>query len=237
MESKNSKQESINHIFSNISGKYDLMNDLMTFVHQRTLKQIMINNFVPRKNFHLLDMACGTGDISFSFFERNKKILHNSKLTLCDINIDMLRMARRRKFDDNIFDWICANAENIPIETDLVDAYTISFGLRNVTNVDAALQEAYRVIKPGGKFLCLEFGKVDSELLGKLYSIYSKKFIPTLGKLVTGNRGAYEYLINSINELPHQTTLFKKIKKCGFKKGNFINLFSGIVVLYYAWKI
>jgi len=237
MESKNSKQESINHIFSNISGKYDLMNDLMTFGLQRTWKQIMINNIVPRKNFHLLDMAFGTGDISFSFFERNKKILHNSKLTLCDINIDMLRMARRRKFDDNIFDWICANAENIPIETDLVDAYTISFGLRNVTNVDAALQEAYRVIKPGGKFLCLEFGKVDSELLGKLYSIYSKKFIPTLGKLVTGNRGAYEYLINSINEFPHQTTLFKKIKKCGFKKGNFINLFSGIVVLYYAWKI
>ena len=134
MESKNSKQESINHIFSNISGKYDLMNDLMTFGLQRTWKQIMINNIVPRKNFHLLDMACGTGDISFSFFERNKKILHNSKLTLCDINIDMLRMARRRKFDDNIFDWICANAENIPIETDLVDAYTISFGLRNFSN-------------------------------------------------------------------------------------------------------
>ncbi|MED5339294.1 MAG: class I SAM-dependent methyltransferase, partial [Pseudomonadota bacterium] len=110
-------------------------------------------------------------------------------------------------------------------------------GLRNVTNIDAALQEAYRVIKPGGKFLCLEFGKVDSELLGKLYSIYSKKFIPTLGKLVTGNKDAYEYLINSINEFPHQTTLFKKIKKCGFKKGNFINLSSGIVVLYYAWKI
>jgi len=237
MKGKSSRQERVNQIFSSIARKYDLMNDLMTFGFQRSWKQIMVNHIIPKKNFHLLDMACGTGDISFLFFKKNKNLLRDPKLTLCDINLNMLKMARRKTVDYSIFDWICANAENIPIANDLIDAYAISFGLRNVTNIDATLQEAYRVIKPGGKFLCLEFGKVDSVLLDKLYSTYSKKFIPNLGKLVTGEKHAYEYLINSIDTFPHQKILFKKIEKYGFRKGNFINLFAGIVVLYYAWKI
>ena len=237
MDNRRSRQEKVNQIFSHIAGKYDLMNDLMTFGFQRFWKQVMVNHIVPKKNFHLLDMACGTGDIAFSFFERNKNLLQGSKLTLCDININMLDMARSKGLPNDIFDCVCANAEDLPITSNTVDAYTVAFGLRNVTNINSALKEAHRVMKPGGKFLCLEFGKVNSALIEKIYSTYSKKFIPNLGKLVTGNRGAYEYLINSIDEFPHQKNLFRVIEKCGFRKGNFINLFSGIVVLYYAWKI
>ena len=238
------KQSLVRGVFDSVADKYDIMNDVMSGGLHRVWKNDFIRELRPMPGMHLLDVAGGTGDIAFRFLKAaNKKISKKDAITkviICDINTNMLNAGRNRAIDQGIFDpidWITGNAEMLPLPDRSVDAYTIAFGIRNVTHIDTALKEAYRVLKPGGRFLCLEFSKVDLPVLEKLYDVYSFNFIPEFGNMITGDKDSYQYLVESIRKFPSQEKFRKMIGEAGFQKTSYKNLSGGIVAIHSGWRI
>jgi len=231
-QNKNSKRF-VSKVFEDVFDKYDLMNDLMSLGIHRIWKKQLIEFLNPQKNTKLIDVASGTGDIAKLYL---KKINFNGSVSCVDENIEMLNL-NKKKFDktDSV-KWFCNNAEKLPFKNNSFDYYTISFGIRNVDNINAALKEAYRVIKPGGRFLCLEFSKVKNDFLNKFYKTYSKS-IPKIGKFIVGKSEPYEYLIDSIEKFYNQDEFAKLIKKQNFVNVSYRNLSAGIVAIHSAWKI
>ena len=228
-----SNERLVTKVFQDVFDKYDLMNDLMSLGIHRLWKKNFINWLNPHKNTTLIDVASGTGDIAKLYLE---KINYDGFAYCVDENKSMLEL-NKKKFKKNAnVKWYCNNAEKLPFKNNYFDYYTISFGIRNVNNLNNALKEAHRVLKPGGRFLCLEFSKVKNEILNKFYKIYSRS-IPQIGKLVVGKSEPYEYLINSIEEFYSQEEFFKQIKKQNFTNVSFRNLNGGIVAIHSAWKV
>lgn len=228
------KQNLVANIFSSVADKYDLMNDLMSFGVHRLWKNILISHLEPNKA--LLDMASGTGDIAKLYYKKSDV----PDITLCDINFDMLNNGRNKLFDQNIFKGLkfaCCNAETLPFDEFSFDYYSIAFGIRNVTNIKNALQEACRVLRPGGKFVCLEFGNISNGTLAKFYDCYSMNFIPKIGSIVTGDADAYQYLVESIRMFPEREKFKTMMEESGFKLCKFESLSFGIVTLYTGYKI
>ena len=220
-------------VFQDVFDKYDLMNDLMSFGIHRFWKNDFINWLNPQKNTKLIDVASGTGDIAKLFL---KKVNYKSHVFCVDENQDMLKLNKKKFIKNSNIKLFCNNAEKLPFEKSQFDYYTISFGIRNIENIDSALKEAYRVLKPGGRFLCLEFSKIENDLLNKIYKTYSRS-IPKIGKIIVGKSEPYEYLINTIEKFYSQNELAQKIKNQNFENISYRNLSGGIVAIHSAWKI
>ena len=224
------KKIMVNEVFNQVSRKYDLMNDLSSFGLHRYWKNELINWLAPQSHQILADLAGGTGDIANKFIKNGGK-----RVDIIDLNINMLKNGMKKN-NDKIF-YITGNCENIPIQDNTYDRVTISFGLRNITYREKALQEIYRILKPGGRFICLEFSKVENKFLEKGYDIWSFKFLPVIGELVTQNRNAYNYLVESIRKFPNQDKLALMMSKANFSRVKYKNLSQGIVALHSGWKI
>jgi demethylmenaquinone methyltransferase / 2-methoxy-6-polyprenyl-1,4-benzoquinol methylase len=230
------KARLVREVFDSVSPRYDLMNDLMSGGIHRLWKAELIDRLAPRPGQTLLDVAGGTGDIAERFLARAGKGL----AIVCDINESMLNQGRDRAIDAGRLAgiaWVCGDAERLPVADASVDAYTIAFGLRNVTDIAAALAEARRVLKPGGRFLCLEFSRVEAPLLRQLYDLYSFSVLPLLGAVVARDRDAYRYLIESIRRFPPQAELAQMMGAAGLEQVSFRNLTGGIAALHSGWRI
>ena len=223
----------VTKVFQDVFDKYDLMNDLMSLGVHRLWKKDFINWLNPQKNTTLIDVASGTGDIAKLYLN---KINYRGRVYCVDESKGMLSINKEKLKRDTNVKWFCSSAEKLPFKNNYFDYYTISFGIRNIENINNALKEAYRVLKPGGRFLCLEFSKVENEILNQLYKTYSKS-IPQLGKFIIGKSGPYEYLINSIEKFYSQEKFFQLIKKQNFINVSYRNLSGGIVAIHSAWKI
>lgn len=235
----NKKKSLVNNIFSNIANKYDTMNDLMSFGIHRLWKD-KFSMQIPNLNSHILDVASGTGDIAFRIINRAKKQNKTLQITLCDINQEMLNIATNKAIDNNLLqglNYVCGDAENLPFADNSFDYYTIAFGIRNVVSIENVLKEAFRVLKPTGKFLCLEFSKLQYSALKRFYDFYSFNIIPKLGQVVANNEGAYKYLIESINLFPDQETFKIMIQEAGFCKVRYENLTFGVAAIHSAYKL
>ncbi len=230
----NQKKTGLVHsVFDKVHKKYDFMNDLMSLGIHRLWKKNMIDWMNPQPNSSLIDVASGTGDIAKIFSE---KTFRKSKISCVEPNKEMLNMGKSKLNNFKNIKWYCHSAENLHFEENKFDFYTISFGIRNVSDVNLCLKEAYRVLKTGGRFMCLEFSKVENEILKDLYKKYSK-IIPLVGKYVVGNSMPYEYLIESIEKFYNQKELSKLMRNNGFSKVEFINLSNGISAIHSGWKI
>ena len=227
------KTKFVNSVFSEVHKKYDLMNDIMSFGAHRIWKEKFIDWMNPLPNTNLIDVASGTGDIARLFLNKCNK---NNRVTCVEPNIDMLNQGKIRLKRFQSINWINSAAEKIPVDDNIFDYYTISYGIRNVTNIDKTLKEALRILKIGGRFMCLEFSKIENETLNKFYKQYSK-LIPYIGKYITGDDMPYQYLIKSIDEFYDQKELTNFIKKNGFSKVEFRNLSNGISAIHSGWKI
>ena len=232
------KEGLVRQVFDAVAPKYDLMNDLMSAGVHRLWKAAMVDMLNPRPGEAILDMAGGTGDIAFRLMERTGS--EGPPITVSDINAAMLSVGRDRAIDRGKLaglSWCCTNAEILPYADMTFDAYTIAFGLRNVTHIDTALSEARRVLKPGGRFLCLEFSKVIVPVLDKLYDAYSFSVLPWLGEFVAGDREAYKYLAESIRRFPDQNALAERMNAAGLTQVKVRNLSGGIAALHLGWRI
>ncbi len=223
----------ISRVFKDVFDKYDLMNDLMSLGIHRLWKKKFISYLNPKINTKLVDVASGTGDIAKLFLE---KIGYQGNAYCVDENKDMLDLSKKKINLSSKAKWFCNNAEKLPFDNNFFDYYTISFGIRNVENIDIALKEAFRVLKPGGKFFCLEFSKVENNVLNKFYQTYSKT-IPKVGELIVGKSEPYEYLIDSIKNFYNQEEFSEKIQNQGFKNVIYRNLNAGVVAIHSGTKI
>jgi len=233
------KQPLVNEVFHSVAAKYDLMNDLMSAGLHRRWKGDFVAMMAPphRQGWHLLDVAGGTGDIAFRAVAASR---HQARATILDINASMLEVGRQRaakKKLDAYCDFVEANAEQLPFENNRFDAYSIAFGIRNVPDIARALKEAYRVLKPGGRFLCLEFSDVEMPFLDRIYDLWSFHAIPRLGGMVTGDEDSYRYLVESIRKFPNQPRFAAMIEQAGFARVGWRNLSGGIVAIHSGWKI
>ncbi|MBL6934891.1 MAG: class I SAM-dependent methyltransferase [Alphaproteobacteria bacterium] len=251
------KASLVRGVFDQVASRYDLMNDLMSLGVHRLWKAALLDALAPRPHMRLLDMAGGTGDIACRFLARlpqngkgagkgvTDSVATDSDATdsgviVCDANAAMMKVGRARALDRGIvsgLSWVCGDAEAIPLPERSMDAYTIAFGLRNVTHPGAALGEAYRVLKPGGRFLCLEFSHVVLPVLDRLYDMYSFNVIPALGGAVTGDAEGYRYLVESIRRFPTQEALADDMREAGFERVSYRNLSGGIAALHSGWRI
>jgi len=233
------KQDLVNNVFHRVADRYDLMNDLMSAGLHRAWKAAMVDWLSPsrRPGFKSLDVAGGTGDIAFRIVEASN---FNAHVTVLDINGSMLGVGRdravKRGIDQNLT-FVEANAEELPFEDGTFDAYTIAFGIRNVPRIDVALAEAYRVLKPGGRFLCLEFSEVSMPVLDKVYDAWSFNAIPRIGQMIAGDADSYQYLVESIRTFPNQQNFADMIRKAGFSRVTWRDYTGGIAALHSGWKI
>lgn len=233
------KQGMVNEVFHRVAGRYDLMNDLMSAGLHRLWKDALVAWLNPpkRPGWRVLDVAGGTGDISFRIVEASHRQAH---ATVLDINGSMLAVGKERAEKRGLSantDFVEANAEELPFADETFDAYTIAFGIRNVPRIDVALSEAYRVLKPGGRFLCLEFSEVDMPLLDKIYENWSFNAIPRIGQMVTGDGEPYSYLVESIRKFPNQSNFAAMITRAGFDRVSYRNYSGGIAALHSGWKL
>ena len=228
-----SKKGLVKSVFDKVYDKYDLMNDFMSIGIHRLWKIDMINWMAPFPKKKLIDVACGTGDIGKLYLE---KISYNGEVLFVDPNSKMLSKGKERVKKHKNISWKKGSAEKIPAPDNFFDYYCISFGIRNTKNINKSLNEAYRVLKPGGRFLCLEFSKVQNIYFDKLYTKYSK-LIPHIGKIFVGEKEPYEYLIKSIENFINQDELIELMKKNYFTKCKYRNLSGGIVAIHSGWKI
>jgi demethylmenaquinone methyltransferase / 2-methoxy-6-polyprenyl-1,4-benzoquinol methylase len=235
---EDARQGLVNEVFAKVARRYDLMNDLMSGGLHRLWKSELLTWLGPPKSavpYALLDVAGGTGDVAFRFLEAAGK---GASAVICDISAEMIEVGRTRvpEGEDRAC-FVRANAEALPFSRASFDAYTIAFGIRNVTHVEPALAEAFRVLKPGGRFLCLEFSSVEVPMLDKLYDAYSFNAIPALGALVTGDSASYRYLVESIRRFPDQKTFMGLIENAGFERARYRNLTGGIAAIHSAWRL
>ena len=226
------KKGLVQNVFNQVYDRYDLMNDFMSLGIHRLWKKSLLNMMNPSSNQNLIDVACGTGDIAKLFVKHVNKL---SRIACVDPNKGMISKGKEKLSKFKNINWVISPAEKIPLSDNLFDFYTISFGLRNTANIDKALSEAYRVLKPGGRFLCLEFSKIQNTNLETLYKNYSK-LIPSIGKFVVGEKQPYEYLIKSIEDFLNQEELIDAMVKNNFKKCTYRNLSGGIVSIHSGWK-
>ncbi len=223
----------VQNVFDQVYDQYDLMNDFMSLGVHRLWKKDLLNMMNPSSNQKLIDVACGTGDIAKLFLNNvNKK----SYVTCVDPNIGMIKKGKEKLKKFNNLNWVVASAEKLPMDINSFDFYTISFGLRNTKDLNKSLREAYRVLKPGGRYLCLEFSKIENSGLDFIYKKYSK-VIPSIGKLIVGENEPYEYLVKSIENFVNQDELIDLMKKNGFQNCTYRNLSGGIVSIHSGWKI
>jgi len=234
------KQGLVDSVFERVASRYDLMNDLMSGGMHRLWKNAMVARLGPprrsRRPYCVLDVAGGTGDIAFRIAERAE----SASIIVADINAEMLAVGRKRALDRRLeksVSFIEANAERLPFDSNRFDAVTMAFGIRNVPRIDLALSEAFRVLRPGGHFLCLEFSSVDTAGLDRLYELYSFNVIPALGQLVAGDGEAYRYLVESIARFPNQARFAAMIGAAGFSRVDWRNLSGGIAALHSGWKV
>ena len=226
------KKGLVQNVFDKVYDKYDLMNDFMSLGVHRMWKKNLINMMNPSFNSTLIDVACGTGDIGKLFLDNTKS---DNLISCVDPNKGMITKGKEKLKSYKNINWVIAPAENLPIQENCFDFYTISFGLRNTKNINKALAEAHRVLKPGGRFLCLEFSKILNPNLDFFYKNYSK-FIPLVGGLVVGEKEPYEYLVKSIENFVNQEELIGLMKQNDFKKCSYRNLSGGIVSIHSGWK-
>jgi demethylmenaquinone methyltransferase/2-methoxy-6-polyprenyl-1,4-benzoquinol methylase len=232
------KTSLVKDVFDSVASKYDIMNDLMSFGIHRKWKYDFLQYILENNPKTLLDVGGGTADIAISFINAGKEY-EKKKCYVVDINHKMLAKGLEKSINAGILsslDFICANAEELPFKDNSMDCYASAFCLRNVTDLPRALQEAYRVLKPGGKFFCLEFSKVNNPYLSKVYDAWSFLVIPKMGQFITGNAKAYEYLVQSIRKFPDQEEYLKIIKDAGFKSVGYNNKTFGVATIHYGEK-
>ena len=227
------KERLVNNVFNKVYEKYDLMNDFMSLGVHRIWKKDLIQLMNPTKGKKLIDVACGTGDLA-KFYLNATGI--KEKILCVDPNKQMINKGKIKLKSYKNIKWLIGSAENLPVSNNSYDYYTISFGLRNTENLNKALSEAYRVLKPGGRYLCLEFSKIENSNLDYIYKNYSK-LIPLIGKIVVGKKEPYEYLIKSIEKFVNQIELIDLMKKNKFENCIYRNLSGGIVAIHSGWKI
>ena len=230
------KSNLVKKIFENVSGRYDLMNDFMSLGIHRIWKELMLDWLAPRRGQNLIDVAGGTGDIAFNFIKRAKTGVN---ATILDLTESMMIQGKKKTIDlpkESQINWVCGDAMRLPFNNNTFDVYTISFGIRNVTNISKTLSEAYRVLKPGGRLMILEFSSVNNDLISWIYDKYSFNIIPKLGEFVSNDRESYQYLVESIRKFPNQEKFSEMIINEGFKKVKYRNLTFGIAALHSAWK-
>ena len=227
------KKGLVENVFDQVYDKYDLMNDFMSIGVHRYWKKSLINMMSPREGKKLIDVACGTGDIGKLFLDNTNK---EAEITCVDPNKGMIGQGKQKLSNYNNIKWFISPAEKLPFADNTFDYYTISFGLRNTKNLNKALSEAHRVLKPGGRYLCLEFSKIQNSNLDFIYKNYSK-LIPIIGQFVVGEKEPYEYLIKSIEQFINQDELIDLMEKNNFQKCYYRNLSGGIVSIHSGWKI
>ena len=231
---QNKKTKLIQNVFDNVTKQYDLMNDLMSFGSHRLWKKRFVSLMNIQPNENIIDIGSGTGDI-VKLIDDN---FSNVSITSIDLNLNMLKKAKQKsRFINNKINWLNCNAENLPFKNDLFDKYIISFCLRNVTLINNTLSEAFRILKPGGSFHCLEFSTPQTSVIKNLYYYYKKNIIPLIGERVAKNKKAYRYLEESIGQFPHQNILLTKLSESGFVNTSVISLFNGIVSIHKGYKI
>ena len=227
------KTKLVNSVFSKVNKKYDLMNDIMSLGIHRIWKNKFLDWMNPQQGNNLIDVASGTGDIAKMY---SKKVKNSSEIYCVEPNEEMFQVGKMNLSKFQNIKWYKAKAEKLPFKSNTFDFYTISYGLRNVTNINLALKEAFRVIKPGGRFMCLEFSKIDNEIINFFYQNYSK-VIPLVGKYIVGSADPYDYLIKSIRNFYNQEELFNLIEQNGFSNVEYRNLSNGISAIHSGWKI
>ncbi|MGX0974711.1 demethylmenaquinone methyltransferase/2-methoxy-6-polyprenyl-1,4-benzoquinol methylase [Roseovarius sp. MBR-51] len=223
-------------VFGSVASKYDVMNDAMSLGIHRVWKDAMMDWLAPRSGQRLLDVAGGTGDISFRFLKRAGQ----AHATVLDLTEPMLIEGRKRAEAEQMaesLDWVVGDAMALPFENNSFDVYTISFGIRNVTRPQEALNEAFRVLKPGGRLMVLEFSQIPNEVMQKVYDLYSFNIIPRLGQMIADDRDSYQYLVESIRQFPDQETFLQMVRAAGFENAKYRNLSLGIACLHSGWKI
>lgn len=223
-------------VFSSVASRYDVMNDVMSLGIHRVWKDAMMDWLAPRNGQRLLDVAGGTGDIAFRFLRRAP----GAEAVVCDMTAAMLEEGQRRAEAAQLADrltWVVGDAMALPFEDRSFDIYTISFGIRNVTRIEAALAEAFRVLKPGGRLMVLEFSQLPNDGLQRLYDLYSFNVIPRMGQAIAGDRDSYQYLVESIRRFPDQDRFADMIRAAGFEQVKYRNLSMGIAALHSGWKI
>jgi demethylmenaquinone methyltransferase / 2-methoxy-6-polyprenyl-1,4-benzoquinol methylase len=226
----------VHGVFTRVASKYDIMNDLMSGGVHRLWKDAMMDWLAPRPGQRLLDVAGGTGDVAFRFLKRAA----GAQAVVCDMTESMLIAGRQRAEADRMaerLDWVVGDAMALPFASNSFDVYTISFGIRNVTRIADALTEAYRVLRPGGRLMVLEFSQIPNDLMQKAYDLYSFNVIPAMGQIVTGDRDSYQYLVESIRKFPDQETFAGMIRQAGFGQVKYRNMTMGVAALHSGWKI
>ena len=229
---KKDKQNLVNSVFNSVADKYDLMNDITSLGIHREWKNNLINWMAPQKNQKLADIAGGTGDIAGKFLNNGGHSAY-----VIDINEEMIKSGKVNKKSLKNIKWLVASAEDIPIDDNTFERATMGFGLRNITNRAKALKEVHRILKPGGRFICLEFSHVENDLIEEIYNFWSFKCMPYIGEKVAGDRSAYTYLVESIRQFPTQPELSEMFSEAGFSRVKYRNLSNGIVSLHSGWKL
>jgi len=230
------KAGKVQKVFNSVASKYDVMNDVMSFGIHRIWKESMMDWLAPKPGQKLIDVAGGTGDISFRFLSR----AGSGHATVLDLTENMLATGKKRAESattKGTIDWVVGDALTLPFADNFFDVYTISFGIRNVTHPYEALTEAYRVLRPGGRLMVLEFNKISIPLAQKAYDLYSFNIIPKMGEIITGDRESYQYLIESIRKFPDQETFLDLLKKAKFENTSYRNLTLGIAAIHSGWKL
>ncbi len=226
----------VHGVFTNVASKYDVMNDVMSMGIHRVWKDAMMDWLAPRSGQKLLDVAGGTGDVAFRFLNRAP----GAHATVCDMTEGMLIEGRKRAEAEQMaasLEWVVGDAMALPFDDNSFDVYTISFGIRNVTRIADALAEAYRVLKPGGRIMVLEFSQIPNDMMQKVYDLYSFNIIPRMGQVIANDRDSYQYLVESIRRFPDQETFAGMIRTAGFEQVKYLNLTMGIAALHSGWKI
>nr|CAB3489108.1 unnamed protein product [Digitaria exilis] len=248
------KSRLVGNVFSSVASSYDLMNDLMSVGLHRLWKDRLVSKLNPFPGMKHLDVAGGTGDVAFRVLERVKSVGHramqgtltdseeDTHIYVCDINPNMLNVGKKRATergynDEHCLSWIQGDAEALSFEDGSMDGYTIAFGIRNVTHIEKALSEAYRVLKRGGRFLCLELSHVDVPVFKQIYDVYSFSVVPTMGELIAGDRQSYQYLVESIRRFPNQEKFAQMIQEAGFERVEYENLVGGVVAIHSGLKL
>ncbi|MEM7438728.1 MAG: bifunctional demethylmenaquinone methyltransferase/2-methoxy-6-polyprenyl-1,4-benzoquinol methylase UbiE [Pseudomonadota bacterium] len=226
----------VHGVFTSVASKYDVMNDAMSLGIHRIWKDAMMDWLAPQSGQRLLDVAGGTGDIAFRFLKRAP----GASAVVFDMTASMLEEGRKRAEAESLadqLDWVCGDAMKLPFEDSSFDTYTISFGIRNVTRPQDALAEAYRVLRPGGRLMVLEFSQIPNDLMQKVYDLYSFNVIPPMGQAITGDRDSYQYLVESIRQFPDQDTFAEMIRGAGFDQVKYRNMTMGVACLHSGWKL
>jgi demethylmenaquinone methyltransferase/2-methoxy-6-polyprenyl-1,4-benzoquinol methylase len=226
----------VHGVFTRVANRYDVMNDVMSVGIHRLWKDAMMDWLAPRQGQRLLDVAGGTGDVAFRFLARAK----SGQATVCDLTESMLTEGRKRAEAENLaqsLDWVVGDAMALPFAANTFDVYTISFGIRNVTRIPDALREAFRVLKPGGRLMVLEFSQLPNPALQWAYDRYSFNVIPLMGQIIANDRASYQYLVESIRKFPDQESFATMIRQAGFAQVKYRNLSMGIAALHSGWKV